>query len=163
MATLLHLAEAGLIQKVDAALDPWDLEERRLYAAPRWAQWIEDTLPYLQADQSEISPIEELDDLFAHFCSGGTLAHGRQFHCLIHRRHGVWELKTRDLRVFGWFPSKDCFVGASADMAKHVKENGLYSRHRQEVVSFRNQLDLDPPKFISGDDPNAVITAFSRS
>jgi hypothetical protein len=71
---------------------------------------------------------------------------------------GVWELKTADLRVFGWFHAKDCFLGHCADTAERVKEHRLYTGYVGEVVRFRDSLPLDEPKYIPGEDPDAVVS-----
>jgi hypothetical protein len=51
-------------------------------------------------------------------------------------------------------------VAAVADTAYRCKKFDLYAGYAGEVVRFRNALDLDEPKFIPGDDPNAVVTNF---
>src|SRR4051812_27179079 len=113
MATLLHLEGAQLLHKIYPALDPREHEWRLFYALPRLRAWIERTLPTLESSwKIEESPVEQLDALIYVFCSGQPLAYGQQFKPLRHIRDGIWELKTADLRVFGWFHTKDCFIGS---------------------------------------------------
>ncbi len=95
------------------------------------------------------------------YASGQTLTYRRAFHPIWHAGNGVWMLKTADLRVFGWFHARDCFVGHAANTAEQVKAHNLYHGYAGEVVHFRNQLDLDEPKFVAGEDPNAVVSNLS--
>lgn len=95
---------------------------------------------------------------FAVYASGETLWFGRSFKPLVHIHDGVWELKTPDLRVFGWFYRKDCFIGHVANHTEIVKKYRLYHGHAGEVARFRDSLALDEPKYVPGDDPNAVVS-----
>jgi hypothetical protein len=73
---------------------------------------------------------------------------------------GVWELKTADVRLFGWFHQFDCFVGVVIDLKYRVQEYKLYSGYMGEVIRFRDNLDLDEPKFIPGGEPVNVVSNF---
>lgn len=163
MATVLDLAAQGKLSKLDAQLEPPQQELRMVHAGPKLLKWIQNDLSSLQSTwRIEQSPAEQLDDLMQVFCSGEPLTVGWQFKSLTHVADGVWELKTPDLRVFGWFHQKDCFIGVIADTADRIKQYHLYEGYsRVEVVGFRNALDLDEPKFIAGDDPHAVVSNYS--
>jgi hypothetical protein len=105
--------------------------------------------------------LQQLDALVEEFCSGVTLCFGPQFKPIQHVKDGIWELKTPDLRVFGWFHVKDCFVGWRCECAEFVKKHNLYYGLAGETARFRDQLDLDLPKFVPGDDPNGVVSNYS--
>jgi hypothetical protein len=119
-------------------------------------------LPTLQSDRNvETEPVGQFDDLVAVFCAGETLSYDTQFKPLNYVENGIWELKTADLRIFGWFPAKDCFIGVIADTKARILEYHLYNAYANvEVAPFRNQLDLNEPKFVAGVNPHAVITDF---
>lgn len=123
---------------------------------------METVLPSLTSFfESEITPIEQLDEFMANFCAGEVLTFQRQFRPLVHIDKGVWELKTRDLRLFGWFHKRDCFVCSAIDDATKVKgPPRLYNGYRDQAGHDRDTLDLDEPKFVQGDDPNDVVSAF---
>jgi hypothetical protein len=161
MATLLELNAGGRLLKLDPALDHDQQEFRILYASPRLAKWLQETLPTLGSSWNiELSPAEQLDAFMAIYASGQTLTYPRAFHPIRHAGNGVWMLKTADLRVFGWFHARDCFVGHVANTAEKIKQHGLYHGHAGEVVHFRTTLDLNEPKFISGENPNDVVSNF---
>ena len=161
MATLIELENAGQVFRIDPALGPREQEWRRIFVLPELRQWLEDVLPTLGSTWNiEQSPIEQLDALVATFCSGETLTFGQQFKLLTGIKDGIWELKTADLRMFGWFYMKDCFVGTDTNLTDEIKRMRMYQPYCDQAVRRRNALDLDEPKFIQGDDPNAVVSAY---
>ncbi|MEI9915764.1 MAG: hypothetical protein WDN29_08090 [Methylovirgula sp.] len=86
--------------------------ERLLYGFPGFIEWLDDRL---RADEpsplgADLSPVQQLDNLFYQFVSGRPLVFTRQFRYIKAEKEAVWEFKTPDLRVFGWFPKKDCFI-----------------------------------------------------
>src|SRR6266571_754944 len=113
MATILELALTSAVLKWDPALPLHTQEFRSIYGSPRLKTWIEGDLPGLESTWNvELTPAEQLTALVEIYCSGDVLTFGWQFKPLTHVKDGIWELKTADLRVFGWFHKRDCFVGA---------------------------------------------------
>jgi hypothetical protein len=162
MATLSELDRRGDLHRLDPALPGGVLEERMVYLSDRMRLWIENTLPGLGSTWNiEVEPIEQLDQFTAAFCEGRELTYERQFNPLHHKRDGIWELKTADLRIFGWFAHKDHFVAVCADTAERVKEHDLYHGYCGEVERFRDAIDLDHPKYVAGTDPHAVVSNYS--
>lgn len=162
MATLVELANAGFLHKYDPELAANLQEDRMLYASERLRDYLHDTLPRLGSSWNiETSPLEQFDALMEVYTSGDVLTYGHTLNPLRHVADGVWELKTADLRIFGWFPVMDVFVGVVADLAQRVKEHHLYNGYAGDVVRFRDALDLDEPKFIAGTDPRYVVSNFS--
>jgi hypothetical protein len=165
MATLLELERKGFLFRYDPNLGPRELEQRQVYLSKAAAKWLDDVLPNMDSQwNSSHSPLEQVDALLARFCSGGALAHSRQFHAMHPITKGIWELKTADVRMFGWFFEKDCLVISNCENAqrlKNVKPNqpSVYARNVSAAASFRGILNLDEPKFLEGDDPNGVVSA----
>jgi hypothetical protein len=159
MATILELADAGQLFKFDANLD-WDQQEfRELYCSPRCKDRILTGLPTWGSSWGiEIPPYEQFDAITARFAAGLHLIFERQIRPLMPYDEGIWELKTQDLRIFGWFPRFDCFVATMIDGAERIKLHGLYEGYRSDAVRFRSLLSLNEPKFIPGDDPHAVVS-----
>ncbi|KRR21398.1 hypothetical protein CQ14_07045 [Bradyrhizobium lablabi] len=162
MATVIDLVGRGDLFKLDPQLDHPQQEMRRIYAGPKLRTWIENDLPGLVSDRNvESLPIQQFDEFVALFCSGDTLTYDQHFKPLNHVEDGIWELKTTDLRIFGWFPQKDCFVGVIGDTKRRIIDYGLYGPYAKvEVTPFRNQLDLDPPKFVPGKNPHDVVSDY---
>lgn len=158
MATLIELVAAGHLIKLDA-LDERQQEFRAIFMSPRLRDWMAGVLPVLESSwRIELTPEEQVVALTDVFAAGEPLAFGTQFSPLHPIRKGVWELKTADVRIFGWFVRRDQFVAVVADDATRIKQIGLYAGYVGEAVRFREQLDLDEPKFVHGDDPNDVVS-----
>jgi len=161
MATLLQLAAKAELYRLDPQLSANQQELRVLFASLRFTKWARDELPALGSTWNiETSPVEQMDAFMETYASGETLSFRRAFSPISHIRYGAWELKTADLRLFGWFAARDCFVAVMADTAERVKLHRLYHGYAGEVVRFRDAIDLDEPKYVAGDDPDAVVSNF---
>lgn len=160
MATIPKLIECNALVRIEVELEGRELPWRHLVGTPRFIKWLADVLPELQSSSigCEITPLEQIDALFAEFITGRPLNHGRQFSCLRPADRAVWELKTVDIRVFGWFAHRDCYVAVRGDHADRVKDHDLYAGYRDEVVRLRDQLDLDEPKYAPGDSADDVVS-----
>lgn len=150
------------LQKLDPGFEDGAQEYRCLFTSQRLKAWIENDLPGLPSALGlQLIPQEQLFALVQIFCSDEPLTYGNHFKPLHCRGQGVWELRTEDLRMFGWFPLKDHFVGVVANDATFIKEHDLYQGYIGEVVRFRGQLNLDEPKFIQGEEAKDVVSNYN--
>lgn len=108
---------------------------------------------------ADLTPKEQL---FVDFVTGVELVFDRQFHALTPIEDGVWELKTVDLRLFGWFIQPDEFVTVCADWADRVKRHRLYSGYRDQVAAVRRKVGAEPDHCVWGGDPNDVLSVRDR-
>jgi hypothetical protein len=164
MATIRELHRAGAVLKMNPRLRPREQEDRLLFASPKFASWARDILPTVLSDRylSE-TPAMQVAALFADYGAGHMLTWDWNFKPLNPRPFNTWELKTADIRIFGWFCHQDCFVAHTGDSKFNLKQDRkLYRRHIKETVVFRDSLDLNEPKCIPGDDPNAVLSNWCR-
>ena len=162
MATLLELEAQGALDRLDPGLMPGEQEFRRIYALPSFKTWLLEDLTRLGSTwQREISPNEQVFALFAQFCAGEPLTIGTHLSNLVHHGDGIWYLKTPDIRIFGWFYQKDYFIGSGGDCAEKIKHYNLYHGFANQAVLHRNRLNLNEPKFVPGDNPNDVVSAFN--
>lgn len=161
MATILDLTKTRALSKFDPDLRASEQEFRTLYAAPRFESWVKETLPTLVSNWNiDLTPELQLVDFLSNYAIGEPLTFRHQFNPIRYHNHGVWELKTADVRIFGWFYRKDQFVAVVGDQTWHVKNHNLYQGYAGEVVRFRSQLKIDAPKFVAGKDPRDVISNF---
>lgn len=95
------------------------------------------------------------------FCESGMLGN-RAFSNLKPTGRGVWEMKTVDLRIFGWLWRPKIFIATFASLADDYKSQDgqppkeSYDEARDRVVWIRARLDLDPPTFVTGE-YNALV------
>lgn len=153
MATIIELCDAGFLVSVGGGLDAHEQPERLLFAFPHIIAWLEHVLPTIEADfhDGKQDPLEQADDLFHDFVSGADFSFYGRSHSMLPTDPGIWELKTPDLRLFGWFAAKGVFVIAEISSAYLCKYHKLYAGFRNSVAYRRDNLDLDEPKFITGD------------
>lgn len=98
-------------------------------------------------------PSEQMDNMLHRWITGREMHYGRALQDLMPRSDEVWEMKSADLRIFGWIYVPCVFVAAKlgyADEYKGKRPKKLYRDAVQDVVSTRDALDLDPPKFATG-------------
>lgn len=166
MATLLDLCkpEAAVLERFDPGFEDRTQEFRCVCASAKFRQWLTEDLPKMPSALGlQSTPEEQLFDLLQLFCSDEILTYGEHFKPLHCRGQGVWELKTADLRIFGWFPIMDHFVAVVANDATFIKKHDLYAGYIGEVVRFRDELELDEPKFIQSERPQDVVSNYSQT
>ena len=160
MTTAQQLEAEGTLVRIEIELDPDEVPQRLIYALPRVIVWLDKVLPAIETDgyiPGANHPSEQADSMFYDFISGKTVF-DMPPHNMEPANTGVWELRTHDLRFFGFFWRKGVFIATSADTkAQCAKITGLYSGHRDNCSYFQNCLDLDPPKFVPGSKPEDVL------
>lgn len=158
MATLDAIVANGQLVQLGGGLEAHEMPERLLYAYPHVIKWLDETLPELEAElgDGKQDPMEQVDYLFYDFVSGADLSYYERSHSMNPHALGVWELKTPDTRFFGWFVHNGTFIIAEADTAFRCKQHNLYPGYLGQVVRRRDALDLDEPKFVTGDYSNVL-------
>jgi hypothetical protein len=155
MATLANIATAT---KVEIPLGRREFHEREFWALPSFMNELTNVVPALQTGRlnAPLSPIEQLDDILHKWIVGKPMRYGNRLKDLTPRESETWEMKTADLRIFGWIYRPKIFVGAFIGYADDYKPHGnqpateSYAAAQNRVVEIRNRLDLDPPKFATG-------------
>lgn len=165
MATLDDLEAANAVTRIEVGLDdhiqPW----RRLYGTPDFIQWLEHTLPALTTTVvgGEIEPIEQVDAIFHEYVSGEPMAADRRFATLSSKPElHVWEMRTLDVRIFGWFIAQDLFVCTYGDHADRIKLMDSYGKYIAQTAYFRNNSMLDEPTCVLSKDYRDVLSDARR-
>ncbi|BAT19796.1 hypothetical protein AA0311_1513 [Asaia bogorensis NBRC 16594] len=89
------------------------------------------------------TPFEQAMQRLDDFCAGKPIFYPQEISNLKHRIHGVWELKTTHVRLFGWFPEKSHFLFVNWELKQKLLINTAYEPLIQEVLSFRSKLGLE--------------------
>jgi hypothetical protein len=160
MPTIADLVECGAIVKIDVDLAR-DQPLRLLYGTPQFIAWLQDVLgggvqPPRLLGHSSIA--EQIDDLFYSFLSGEQLIFTKQFHVIRAEENAIWELKTPDVRIFGWFMAKDCFVAVFGNWADTIKDHDLYRGYRIAIRRLRRELGIDATLCVKGVAPDDVLS-----
>lgn len=161
MATLLELCEKGTLEKIVINLEPNEQTWRCLYGTKEFILWLDETLPYLELKQIglDINPLGQIDDIFYQYIAGHNLSLPRKFKKLNRSPDGyVWEFKTADLRVFGWFAKKDHFVCTYGDLKENILTFDKVGRYMAQTMFIREKIDLDEPKMIASKEYTDVLS-----
>jgi hypothetical protein len=157
MPTAQTLAHEGVLVAVDPEdlLDQGELPERQLFLMPRVAVWIEEYLEGLESDgyyDGSLTPEQQLFRLFKNFVSGKNLLDPdlppKQMRP---RPCPIWELRTADLRIFGWFCQHGTFLASAIETKAKCLEHNLYPGFKNQCYSDVASLDLDDPKYLMGE------------
>ena len=150
--SLSSLIESNLLIPIDVPLPPHEQRMRLLYGTPVFIRWLDDRLNSDEPSSLsvDVTPKEQIDALFYLFLSGRPLVYSRQFRYIKAEEQAVWELKTPDFRLFGWFPFKDCFVCAFGDWADKIKDHDLYQGYRIATRRVRKEMGFGPDSCVQG-------------
>lgn len=158
MATLAELCERGELVMVGGGLEPYEQPMRLLYASPKVIDWFEHVLPDLEPviDEGRQSPLEQVHDLLHDYVVGADMSYWARSHSMTPEEQGFWELKSPDVRLFGWFVASCKFVIACSGSKADILTYGLNEGYKNQAFWFRDQLDLDEPKYVLGDYSNVL-------
>jgi hypothetical protein len=156
MTTFDKLVEANVLVRVIFRLPRGQFHERKIYASPECLQWMRNEVPKMVTGRvaSDFTPKEQLVERLRQWMSGDPMAYGRMFRDMEPKSDGVWELKTADLRIFGWMYRTREFIavrGGYTDDYKEPSKTKNYADERNEVVRARNALPLDGKKYMEGE------------
>lgn len=160
MATITELVGQKVLRLLRLPLPNRELHNRTLYVTDWFVNWMLGDLPNIRATfwEDDLPAKQQVRLLLEAYSSGKSLAHPKQFHILKPWEHGVWELKTGDTRIFGWFLAFDTFVAARGAATFDVKDMAQYEHHIARVIGCRVRMELDEPEFVSGEDPRFVLS-----
>ena len=151
MATLEHLCATDKLVKHEPDLDDHELPGRIAYFAPEFDDWLYATLcPLAALRGAHLTPFEQAEQLLYEFVVGRPMAYDVHYKKLEPLTKHVWSLKTRDVRLFGWFAQRATVVLVCGSLKENVKRFKQYAPYVDQVVAFRDALDLDPPKEVTG-------------
>lgn len=156
MATFDRILQDKRLIRVVIRLRHGEFNDRRFYAYPRCLEWMNSVVPTLVTGrlQSDLTPAEQLMTRLRQWITGKPMAYGRMFQDLMPPKDEVWELKTADLRIFGWMYRPREFIavlGGYADDYKEPTKRKNYEDDRRAVVAAREALPLDGQKYVTGE------------
>jgi hypothetical protein len=124
---------------------------RRIYLTEDAKSWLANDLKNVGQSETEgPTPAAQVFAELEQFCEGMPLTLTQDVKPLRPHEQRVWQLKTPDVRLFGWFVCKDAFVVHSAgdanvlhgeDDVRKRDEDSLYRPYIDEVVRYRASLD----------------------
>ncbi|GJD35124.1 hypothetical protein [Methylobacterium aerolatum] len=160
MDTLSALLADPSILRIEVSLGPRDLPVRRVFGTRAFVDWLEQRRAGMEKSKLgiDLSITEQIDSLFYRFIVGDVLRNRWDFRCVKIEKYPVWEMKTPDIRIFGWFPEKDCFIAVCGGWADHIKDYDLYRGYRLEIRRLRRTMNLARDLCGRGTTPDDVIS-----
>lgn len=156
MATLTTLLDEKKLIRVVVPLTRKQFHERVFYAFPACANWMRNDVPKMVTGrlQSDRTPLEQLHGRLREWIAGEELRLGTMFSRMEPHTDHVCELKTPDLRLFGWMYQPKKFIAVFGDYADDYKpptKTKNYADAVRAVLKARDSLPLDGAKFATGD------------
>jgi hypothetical protein len=152
MATLEYLVAEGKLERYVVDLEFGEQPERYIYANPVIASWFEGPLRAAKRDRGRnLLPLEQVDEALYEFVRGDPMVYGTDCRKLEPHTEAIWELKTTDVRIFGWFPRKSTFLMVGGALRADLSKFAAFKPYIDSVIRFRSALCLDDPKALKGD------------
>lgn len=159
MATLEELAKKGVIYRQRIKLASNEFDDRLMYGTPEFKSYLGSVLKEVPFYATNAPPRYQAQSLIKDFITGKPFRETRLFKRMRPNSNDVYELRSDDLRFFGWFPRMDVFVAVRGDTFTNLKNDlTLYELHRIATLDFRNAIDLDEPKYEPGAGEFGVIS-----
>jgi hypothetical protein len=163
MATIAKLLDDKALIRVTVPLARNQFHDRKLYATPDGVEWMRNDVPKMVTGviQSATPPKDQLVLRLRQWMAGLPMTQGPMFKDLKPLQsgagkgveHGVWELKTVDLRLFGWLYVPREFVVTRygyADDYKGPNKKKTYSEEIRNVMADRLAMQLNGGTFAKG-------------
>ncbi len=161
MATIATLSNSGSLVPFRPRNVPLGRAWRRIWLAPSVIVWLETKVfDAVSSLGNHRTPYEQFDDLMEMFCAGSSLQSPRNFRALRPTDQSIWELKTDDIRFFGFFAEKNEFVILFGDFADRVKDHNLYAGYRNETARIRASFNLQ--SYVTGISYDEVLSDANR-
>jgi hypothetical protein len=157
MATIAELEATGDLLPYDPDFEADEFPSRWVHLAPVFAKWQETVLPRETSDRGLlISPLEQVEQRLYEYCLGRPMIYDRDRKILEPQSAHVWQIKTPDARLFGWLPARRHFIAVCGEMKSRLLHNDNYKPFIAQVIAFRNALNLNAPKYLTGVFPRDI-------
>jgi hypothetical protein len=157
MATLEQLVEQGILRKHEADLESWEMPERHVYVTETFDFAASFVAVAPKVRGRNLSAGEQVEQLLYEYVLGRPMTYSVHYRKLDPLSQHVWEFKTPDIRVFGWFARRRHFIATFAEFKDNLSKekqkkstNTLYRPYIDHAITTRGQIPLDEPKLITG-------------
>lgn len=144
LSTLRMFVRTGRLLQYELAEDDDRQPHRSLYVTPDLARWINGDLARHPLSKRAVSPVEQIADFMDRFV-GEPVMHINDFQQIKPAGAHVYEMKTTDVRVYGWFPAARVFIAVEGALKAETTAAGTVTAIRKRVEAFRSGLALPSP------------------
>jgi hypothetical protein len=119
---------------------------RYVFLTPECVSWVKGALRTIsKSDTAYAAPWAQLEAKLRSYCDGIPLRY-QDLHISKPQERGVWEIKTVDVRVFGWFPDKDYLILHTGEDAQSLHDDlMLYKPFIDATTAYRDGLSPGLP------------------
>lgn len=113
------------------------------------------------SDNESRTPEQQIWAKIVFFLEGKKMVYPFDFHALRPTGHGVWEIKTLDVRIFGWFPCRDLFIAhtmADANVLHDEKKTDLWKPYIDCVANHIASLNTEKLSPVMGTETANVLS-----
>jgi hypothetical protein len=147
------------LEPFEAELFVWEQPHRVVYGSSEFVRWYSDDLPQIPSRVgADADPIDQVSGLLHSFVAGDPLDSPRQFRMLTPNNDHVWELKTIDIRIFGWFVRRDMFIAVCGEEKELLEDHGLYPYLCDAVTRFRTLHGVEAANIVRGKEYRDVLS-----
>lgn len=129
-----------------------------MYLRPELMNWIENDLIVEKGRHPLFTPEEQVSTIMDEYTRGEILTRpeSRKLDKPPACGEHVWELKTEDVRIFGYFYRPRQFIAVSGETKVKLLKFG-YASYIRKVLQFRENCNLTPPTHQKQDEINDLL------
>jgi len=150
--------EASGLELWPIELWPTQRAWRYFFVTPAFKEWHAKHLPQLSPTKQfgELSVQSQFRQEWESFSNGFPFDADDELKRLKPIEECVWEIKSDDLRILGWFPARDYFIAHIGKLKEELLEYDDYKPHIDEIVAYRKTLITTLPDHVYGGYPNVI-------
>lgn len=159
MATLDDLEISGILSRYKHSYPAITGRGRKMWFYSEAAKWLVKDFCAMEPFYADsLAPKKQAAVLLKNFVTGVEFEPRINFWHMRPHKDDIYELKTADLRIFGWFYRPRVFVAALAATFEETHDvPGVHAKYRDDVIKMRDDLDLEPPKWVVGAEAKDVF------
>jgi hypothetical protein len=114
---------------------------RYVFLTPGCVDWVMGPLRKIpKSDTTQAAPPSQVEAKLRSYCDGIPLR-WQDLHIARPHEKGVWEFKTVDIRIFGWFPDKNYLILHTGEDAQRLHDDPiLYKPYIESAANYRDTL-----------------------
>jgi hypothetical protein len=132
---------------------------RYVFLTPDCVAWVRGALREIpKSDTTRAEPWAQVEAKLRNYCDGIPMRY-QDLHIAKPHEHGVWEFKTVDVRVFGWFPDKDYLILHNGEDAELLHDDlRLYKPFIDATAEYRDALPHGLPGPVMSKEVTDVVS-----
>lgn len=161
MSTVETLIASGELDRIEVDLPARNQLVRTFLGAKAFRDELPALLELPKKKYSQDTHMEQFYAIMVKYLSGqrmSVLPSWEDIKILSPVVDGIWEFRTLDIRMFGWFSAVDTFIAHRVLDKDFVQNHKLSTGLATATAYYRSTLGLDPPVFVASDRIQDVVS-----